>query len=354
MNQSTSAFVSTRPGIKIDGELRDDLQEALLAMVVNLPLHGSAHAELQFSNWGRREGEREPSYILSEIMLGAAVEVLIEDGSSPGQSQSLFKGEITAIEEKYGEGAPLIVLLLQDKLHHLARNRHNRSFEDQSPDDLVQSIASAAGLQADAAISSLTTTWHQLNESDLAFLVRVGNRFDIGIRLEDNRLRARAEEADPDPITLNIQDSALKVRLITDLNHQPIVSQVDGYNLANADTASFRSESMTPVPAGTTAAATLNDLGWQGEEIVPQPFPGSNAEAEAYAKAAFRRQAKRFIQGEIICQGEASLKPGREIELSDVSPRLRGTYQVVHCVHRFDNNVGFETHLKVNKGGWQP
>lgn len=352
MNQSASAFVSTRPSVKVDGELRNDLQEALLAMVINLPLHGSAHAELQFSNWGRREDERNPDYILSEIMLGAEVEVLMEDSASGG-SQSLFSGEITAIEENYGEGAPVIVLLLQDKLHHLARSRHNRSFEDQSPDDLVQNIASEAGLQADAAISSLTTTWHQLNESDLAFLTRIGNRFEIGIRLEGNRVRARAEEADPNPIPLNIQDSALKVRLITDLNHQPVVSQVNGYNLVSADAASFSAEAMTPAPVGTTAAATLNDLGWQGEEIVPQPFPGSNAEAEAYAKAAFRRQAKRFIQGEIMCQGEAGLKPGREIELSDVSPRLRGTYQVVHCVHRFDNNTGFETHLKVNKGGWQ-
>ncbi|OQW74049.1 MAG: hypothetical protein BVN35_11160 [Proteobacteria bacterium ST_bin11] len=344
-----TAFTSSRPTIKIDGEQRDDLQQALLAMQVNLPLHGSAHAELQLSNWGRPEGGQDPDFALNDIALGAGVE--IEMGSDT--PQHLFSGEITAIEESYGEGAPNIALLLQDKLHRLARSRHNRSFEDLSPDDLVQAIAGEAGMQTDASLSNITATWHQLNESDLAFLLRIGSRFDIAVRLEGNTLRAKVEESDPNPVELSAQDSALKVRLIADLNHQPLSSQVNGFNLATAESVDFSADVLTPAASGTSAAAALGKLSWPGPEIVPQPFPGTSSEAEAYAKAAFKRQAKRFIQGEIICQGEATLKPGREIELDGVSPRLKGRYQIVHCVHRFDNNSGFETLLKVNKGGWQ-
>ena len=150
------------------------------------------------------------------------------------------------------------------------------------------------------------------------------------------------------------QDSALKVRLLVDLNHQPLASQAQGYNAGAAEAVEYSSDSLTPGPAGTTAAAALNDLGWPGEEIVPQPFARSNAEAQAYAAAHFRRQAKRFISGEIICQGEAQLNSGREIDLSGVAPRLAGIYQVVDCVHRFDNVSGFETHLKVNRADWLP
>ena len=102
------------------------------------------------------------------------------------------------------------------------------------------------------------------------------------------------------------------------------------------------------------AAATLAQLGWPGEEVVPHPFARSQAEADAYAGAHFRRMAKRFVQGDIVCQGEPSLKSGRDIELSGVSPRLRGTYQIVHCSHRFDSQNGYETHLKVNKADWSP
>jgi len=342
-----TAFVSSRPTILVDGEQRDDLQQALLAMQINLPLHGSAHAELQLSNWGRPDGDTA-DFTLVDIGLGTAIEITMDRGGL-----SLFSGEITAIEESYGDGAPGIALLLQDKLHRLARSRHSRSFEDQSPDDVAQSIAGDAGLQADVAISSLTSTWHQLNESDLAFLLRLGKQFDIAVRLEGNRLRAKAEEADAGAMALNAQDSALKVRLMADLNHQSVLSQVNGYNLATAEAVDFSADSMSPAPQASSAASTLTDLSWAGDETVPHPFPRSAAEAEAYAKAAFRRQAKRFIQGDIVCQGEAGLRPGREIDLAGVSPRMSGLYQIVHCVHRFDNTSGYETHLKVNRSGWQ-
>ncbi len=344
------AFVSARPSFRVNGETRADMAEALLGMAVNLPLLGAAHGELRLTNWGVGEGGRQPDFTLQDIGLGAELEILMGD-ENPAR---LFRGEITGLEERYGEGAPTLVLLVQDRLHRLARSRNCRSFEEQSADDLVRRIAGEAGLQADVGFSGLAVNWNQLNESDLAFLLRIAGRFDIGLRLVGDTLRARPEEPDPEPVRLSTQDSALKVRLLADLNHQPESSTVSGYNLADDAEADFTASAMTPAPAGTGAAATLGDLGWQSAEIVPQPFPRSSAEAEAYASGHFRRQGRRFIQGDIVCRGEAGLASGREIELSGVSPRLQGRYQIVHCVHRFDNQSGYETHLRVNRGGWQP
>lgn len=346
---SEAAFISSRPQLKVAGEVREDMQEALTNMVVNLPLHGCAHAELHLTNWGRPEGEEEPDFVFNDIGLGSECELLMGEEDPV----AIFTGEVTAIEERYGEGSPFLALLLQDKLHRLARSRNNRSFEDQSPDDVVRTIASDAGLSADVDVSNLVSTWHQLNESDLAFLQRLLSRFDIALRLEGGRLRAKVEEADSDAIELDAQDSALRVRLMVDLNNQWLSSTTQGYNVADAVEVNHTSASMTPAPEATTARITLNQLSWPGDEVMPQPFARSSAEAQAYAKAHFRRQAKRFVQGEIVCQGEASLKSGREIELNGVSPRLQGKYQVVHCVHQFDNNSGFETHLKVNRADWR-
>jgi phage protein D len=345
-----SAFISARPSFKLDGQSRADLEPALTAMIVNLPLHGGAHGELHFTNWGTPEGQQDPDFTLDDIPLGAELEIYVGEVSPV----RLMKAEITALEERYGEGAPTLVMLVQDKLHRLARSRHCRTFDDQSPDDVVRSIAGDAGLQSDVNLSSLNGTWHQLNESDLAFLLRIGGRFDVAVRLVGDTLRAKPEEPDSSPLALSAQDSALKVRLIADLNHQPTESTVNGYNLADDSSAGFTTATLTPTPSGKAAAASLNELSWTSAEIVPDPFPRSTAEAEAYAKTHFRRMGKRFIGGDIVCQGEPSLAGGREIELSGVSQRLRGVYQVVHCAHRFDNVAGFETHLKVNKGAWQP
>lgn len=344
------AFVSSRPLLKVDGQMRDDMQQALTAMVINLPLHGCAHAEVHLTNWGPREGAQFADFLFNDVGLGKPLEILVGDDNP----ESLFSGEITGIEERYGDGAPMLALLLQDKLHRLARARHSRAFEDQSPNDVVQTVAGGAGLTADAQVSDMVATWHQFNESDLAFLMRLLGRFDIALRMDGTQLRARPEEPDADPITLDAQDSVLRVRMIADLNHQSLNTQVRGYNAGDAVDVDHTTSRMTPAPSGVTAAATLAQLGWLGDETVVQPFARVSGEATAYADAHFRRQAKHFVQGEIVCQGEAALKSGREITLEGVSPRLCGTYQIVHCVHRFDNVSGFETHLKVNKADWQP
>ncbi|WP_370315566.1 phage late control D family protein [Thalassolituus sp.] len=344
------AFFNSTPIIMVNGEERGDVSDALGSMVVNQVLRGSAHAELSFSNWGTPEGGQEPDFLFADILPGAEIDIQMRQPDPV----VIFSGEVTAIEEEYGEGAPLLTLLLQDKLHRLARKRQNRVYEEQSPDDVIQALAGDLGLSTDVQVSGIVDSWHQINESDLAFMLRICDRFDISPRISDGSLRARSEESDSAPVELSAQDNAIQVRLTADLNHQPKSSISQGYNLATGEAVDHSSNSMTPAPSATSAADTLSELSWEGEEIIPQPFARSVAEAEAYAKAHFRRQARRFIQGDIICQGDAALRSGREVELSGVSPRLSGRYQVAHCTHRFDRRSGFETHIKVNRSDWSP
>lgn len=341
-----NAVISSRPQLTIRGERRVDAEDLLTAAVVNLPWHGCAHGELHLTNWGRPGGTGAPTFALTDITLGCAVSLAM------GQNDptTLFRGEVTAIEERYGDGTPTMVLLVQDKLHRLGRTRHCRTFENQNPNDVVSQIAQEGGLQADVAFSSATNTWHQLNESDLAFLMRLSGRFGVGARLVGDVLRIKADDPDPNPIRLSAQDSVLKARLCADLNHQPTESHVYGYNLNAAAAVHHVAQTLVPPTNGQSAAATLQQLGWSGPEIVPQPWPRVPGEAQDYAQAHFQRVAGRFVEGELVCQGEPSLTSGREIELSGVSPSLLGKYRVVHCVHRFDNALGHETHIKLQRG----
>lgn len=343
-----TAFTSVRPVVHVDGEPRDDLQDALTGLVINQPLSGFSHAELKLVNWGLTGGGDAPGFVLQDLALGARIEVF----AGPEREARVFDGEITGIEERYGDGAPQLHVLAQDRLHRLARARHNRVFENQSPDDIVSTIAQDSGLTADAGMSSATATWHQLNESDLAFLMRLAGHFDTAVRLVDEQIRSRPEEADPAPIVLSAQDSALRVRLLADLNHQPSRSRVLGFNAGTDEAVAGGTRQHSATTTGTTAADLLGRLGWTAEEIVPRPFARSQGEADAYAQAHFDRLARRFISGDIHCTGEATMRVGRQIELDGVSERLRGAYHVVHCVHRFDSVEGFETHLKVNRADW--
>ncbi|AHE97429.1 phage late control D family protein [Thioalkalivibrio paradoxus] len=342
-----TAFASSRPRIRVAGEARRDLQDALSAMIVNLPLTGCAHAELQLANFGQGEGQA-PGLSFEDLRLGDEVELAID---TDGEGR-IFQGEITALEERYGDGAPRLVLLLQDPLHRLGRRRRSRVFEDTTLDAVVRSVADDAGLEVEVSASTVATDYHQLNESDLAFLLRLLAPLDIALRLEDGRLRVRPEEPDATPVRVDPQDNALQVRLIADLNHQHDATEVRGFNAATDQAAVASASTLATPPPGTTAAQLLGRLGWPGPEVVVQPFARSQGEADAFVAGRFRRRAKYFVSGDIRMLGQSALRSGREIELAGVSGRLRGTYQVVHCVHRFDNAAGYETELRVHRPDW--
>ncbi len=344
------ALVSLRPKILIAGNENTDMAESLTAMVINLPLSGIAHAELTVTEWIAQGDNAEMDYGFADVGLGAAIEIKVGDDDP----KTLFTGEITALEERYGEGSPQLIILAQDKLHRLARKRQSKVYEEQSLNDVINSLAREAGLSADVNVSTDVATYHQLNESHLAFLLRLCGTHDIAARLHDGQLRVKAEEADSEAVELSAQDSALKVRLIVDLNQQPKCVKVNGFNLAGDEDVSQESDDLRGRADGTTAADTLAELGWDGDEVVPQPFARFSAEATAFAEAHFNRAAKRFVSGEIFAQGEAALCSGREIELSGVSPRFAGRYQIVNCIHRFDVNEGFRSQLKVNRADWTP
>ena len=342
------AYSSARPRLKIGDAERADLADALQAATLNMPLHGMAHGELLLNFFGADADDSAPDFRFTDIALGDRVQV----GFGEDAALRVFDGEITGIEERYGDGAPRLVLLLQDPLHRLGRARAPRVYAATTVDDLLRAVAERAGLAHDVAVSDAASDWHQLNESDLAFLLRVIGPFGIALRMHNGVLRARAEEPDPAPITLDTADNAMTARLLADLAHQPTRSAVNGFDLrAGSDVAGAR-DRLEPAPAGSSAADLLGTLGWDGAEIVPRPWPATAALARAYARGHFERRARVFCSGEVVCTGDPRLRAGREVRLENVSPRMAGTWGVSHCVHSFDTGSGYRARLKLRRGGW--
>ncbi|OAI16915.1 hypothetical protein A1359_06900 [Methylomonas lenta] len=342
------AFINARPRFVVDG--RDDtaMAEAVKDVAIQQPLSGRAHAEVRLINWGRVEGAAEPGFVFQQLRHGAEIAIMLGEQ----EQQALFTGDITAIEERYGDGAPQLVLLLEDKMHLLARQRHTRRFEAQSLDDVLRTLADDAGLSTDIQVSSQTGDWHQFNESNLSFMQRLLAPYDIAVRWQQSQLRIKPEQADSNPQRLSPQDGMEYLRLIADLNGQPTAAQINGYDLSADEATVAQSEALQPPPQATSGADVLNELGWPGEGYFPQPFAKTQAEADKWAVGQFRSRAKSFLAGEAVCTGNVEFGAGREIELTDVSERLRGRYQIVHCSHRFDSSQGFRSFLKLNRADW--
>lgn len=344
---AATSVENARPILLRDGAVLDDLLEAQVvqSVQIELPIDGRANAEISLVNWGRRDGET--GFQWQDLALGDAIAVAFVDPDRP-----VFAGRVTAIEERYGEGAPGLVLLVEDALHRLSRRRRSRVFEGQSPDDVLGAVASDHGLDADIAVSSASGDWHQLNETDLNFISRLAARWDIAVRIHNGALRARAEEDDPEPVAVSPQANAQQIRIIADLNHQPQASGLRGWDFQGGDRIEDSADRLQPPAEGRGAAQTLGDLGWGDTEWLGRPHPQSADQAREWAAAAFRRQARSFLSGEVLLQGNPALRVGGEVELAEVSARLAGRYRVVHLCHRFDNAGGFVSHVRIQRPAW--
>lgn len=342
------AFINARPRFRVDGREDNAMAEAVKDVTIQQPWSGRVHAEIRLINWGRIEGAGEPDFVFQQLKHGAVIDIMIGEQ----EQAALFTGDVTAIEERYGDGAPQLLLLLEDKMHLLARHRYSRCFEAQSLDDVLRTLANEAGLQNDIQVSTQTADWHQFNESNLAFMLRLLAPYDMAVRYQQSQLVIKPEQADSNPLRLSPQDGIEYLRIIADLNGQPTTTQVKGYDLAADDATQSQSDNLQPAASATSSADLLSQLGWPGQAYFPQPFAKTQAEADKWATAAFRSRAKAFLSGEAVCIGDVALRVGREIELTDVSERLRGRYQIVHCSHRFDASQGFRSMLKLNRADW--
>lgn len=348
MPSTDPGFVSARPRFKVHDTLEPKLAESLQECQIHLPANGIASMELRLVNWGPGGSENRPDFMFQTLGLGDGLTVLLGEDSDP----PAFEGEITALEERYGDGAPQLVVLAEDKLHRLARSRENRSHSDTTLDAVIQSCAQEAGLTADAAAGSDSGTWLQVNESHLAFLQRLLAPRAIPLRLQDGALRARPEESDSTPLVLNPGGTAQRIRILADLNHQPISVRSAGWNLATGEAVQEDADALQPAPSGQSAATKLGDLGWAGTSTLPHPMPRTQAEAEAQAKGGFAWRARRFLAGEILCRDAATLRGGKEVRLDGVSDRLKGVYRVMDCWHLFDLADGLRTRLRVERPDW--
>ncbi|MBK1657108.1 phage late control D family protein [Paracraurococcus ruber] len=341
------ALANIRPTARIDGQDRPALEQAVLELTIAQPAAGMDSAEMRLVNFSPTATD-PPDFPFADIPLGARIEIFVGEPGAP----ALFDGEVTGLEERYGGAAPELVVLAEDRLHRLARKRRSRVFESQSADAVVGAMAAEAGLQADARVSSAAATWHQMNESDLAFLRRLLARFGVTPRLRQGRLVARQEEAPLTTIPLSVNAEIRKLRILADLARQASQATVRGWDLKADAVVTARADRATPPAQRTGAKDLLSRLGWPGDDLLVSPPPATQGLADDQAAAAFSGTARRFLSGDMICDGNPAVIAGAAVEIAGVSSRLAGIYRVTEATHHFDLGHGYETFARLARADW--
>jgi phage protein D len=343
-----ASIVSSRATVTIEGTTRPAIADNALDAVIRQPEDGLASAELRLVNWGSPPSGGEPDFLFGDLALGQ--KLAISFGLET--ETRLFDGEITGLEERYGGGAPQLVVLAEDMLHRLARKRLSRVFEQQSPNDILRSIAADAGLSPDVRVSDEPGTWHQLNESDLALLRRLAGIFGARLRSAAGKLVCRLPDPPGTPVRLDTGDTLKSVRLLADLAMLPRQARTAGWDLAADNAVQGSASSAIAAPSGTPGASLLQRIGWTDDALFADPAPLTQGAANAYAAASYDKTARRFVAGDIVCVGNPAIVAGGAVSLAGVSPRMRGTYDVVASLHHFSLGHGYETYARIERGWW--
>jgi len=346
---------SARPTIKVGGREHPELAAALVELAVTETIEGLYALEATFGNWGSAQGEVGFLYFDRTLFdFGVTVEVQMGAGQAEG---GVFSGRITALEGRFPtQRPPEILLLAEDALQDLRMTRRTRTLEDGSVSDAVSRIAADHGLQPQVDVESVSfPVLAQLNQSDLAFLRELARAVGAELWIDGSSLHVQARaRRHSSPVRLVYGQTLREFAVSADLAHQRTSLNVSGWDVngksaidEQATDASVQSE----LGGGVSGAALLRQkLGARTERVVHH-MPLTTDEARARAAALFRTRARRFVCGRGVAEGDARIRVGATVELSELGSMFNGAYYVSEARHTFDSRNGYRTTFGVERPG---
>lgn len=344
-----------RPQISIAGKANDDLTANVLTVLVEETTEGLYRCEARFYNYGVRA--RGTGYLFfgrDTVDFGKDLAVRIGPGEDARQ---IFAGRVSGIEADYPQqGGGEVLVMAEDRLQSLRLKRRTRVFEDMSDEDVIRQIAGEHSLTPQLDLSGPThKVLAQVNQSDLAFIRARARSINAELWVEGDTLFAKSRtDRDAGTIDLKYGVSLLAFSVRADLADQVTEVGVAGWDVAakdaieeTADAAAISAELNGDTSGGDILSTAFGDR----KERVVHNVPFSSEEARALAQAAYRERARRFVTGSGLADGDARIRVGGVVNLSDLGSLFDGKYYVVRVRHTYDTVYGFRTEFDVERAG---
>lgn len=347
---SQDAVYRARPTLRFAGQEDERASALVQEMRVDESEGGLSALELRLSNWATTTGGGAEMAFPggSRLALGAAIEVYVGEEARP---REVFRGRISAMEMDFKIGsAPEITVLAEDALQAARMARRSKVYTDQSPADVVRAVAGGLGLRpVITGLADPVGVWAQLNESDLAFLRRLLERFDADLQVVGEELHVSPrQDVRRGAVELQLFSQLGRARVRADLADQVTSTSSRGWNAADGAAVRFEATNGTRLGPGSgrTGKEVLADVMAQRHEHVAQVPVVTNAEAQAVAEAAFDQRARRFVRVDGTAEGNAQLRVGTHVTLAGLDSRFDNTYYVVQVCHRYDTTRGYRTEFR--------
>src|SRR5687768_7109460 len=335
--------------VKVGGA---DLAPALRDDVMRIDVHEEvgklARASILLRNWD----DETQSVTHSEAGVfepGAEVEVQL---GWNGELETVFEGVVVELGGSFtGQCQPAVEVGCRCKGALLAGARRSRVAEDVADGDVVSTIASDAGLQADAeagaqqpfAVQRAVTDWEYLRSRAEALGMALYVRGDSLVFKPPAASAAAA-------LTLEWTANVLELSLRRDLNGQPENATAAGWDpaaLEPADAEAAPGDAGVSTGARPTLDADLGTAGWAGlAERIPRTGAVAPDELDLLAKGRMRAAALAHGSGRGRILGMPSLRIDSVLAVERVGDALGGSFYVSAVRHVFDTS-GYTTEFQL-------
>jgi phage protein D/phage baseplate assembly protein gpV len=330
--------------IKIEGAvLAAEAVSALDEVVVDHSLHVPSMFTLRLFSTDMRWLEDET------FREGKKVE--IQAGEPP---ETVLTGKIAALEPDLNQDLPRLVVRGYDLSHKLYRGKHRRSFNNVTDDDLARQLAQESGLRTgtiDSPPGAPHEYVYQNNQTNAEFLGERARRLGFELFVEDESLHFRRPPRTGETVQLAWGSNLRSFRARMSTAEQVNEVEVRGWDPKQKEKVEGRAARGTGSPeiGINQPGADLARNAWgEAKLAIYDQFVRSPADAELLAQSALDELSSSFVEAEGTCDGNAAVRPGKQVEISGVGSRFNGKYYVTSVVHEWNTTQGLRTHFVIS------
>lgn len=273
-----------------------------------------------------------PAIESARLAPGAHIEVQIEQQSGP-----IFKGEITAVEQRYRpSGAIELQVRAYDALARLQRRQSLETYVDVSTAELARALAEVDGLGVNA--SGTGPVWARIVprfKHNLALLRHYAARSGLHFVLEEGDLRlfplGAGNQAFEESLELTLGKELIEARLEQNELRPLSDVQVSGWDLHTGEQR-----------GGATDSSGVGQVPNKGtsRHLLGRPLENTG-EAEALARAELEQSRAEGLLLWGVAEGDQALRPGRTLKLRGVASKMAEPFCLTRVSHQVNSEGGY-------------